>query len=745
MPLVGDPSLAFLLYGPSVSFAVHAAISTAAPAVNQTQVVAEQEANQLSMNTTLPRIMYLAFGGVVLIVMIISHPRFLARLFASIPSQTCPRSRTRPSLGYRLLSKSQENGGRAVGGGDLREGWILKKGSEKNIELVSPCTSGAAKPLELVSPNDERQHMFLPPPPHPFLSPPPHIIPLLSYLPFSSSLLFTPLYCLPGIFKSLLTLSKLYVIVGYLILIVFALVWRSDLSDPVKGSGYGSDFKRSGTVAMVQMPLVIALGVRGNIIGLCIGKGYERLKLYHKVVGRVMFAAASVHVWSYVYSWVSKGTFKASATRQFVIYGILTYTAFLLIIISSLPWFRKAFYGIFKICHFVGMIGTLVGMAWHVDKAVPFCITALVFYLVSIVCSLAKTRLATAELHALPRSETTIVTIPALRTGWRAGQHVRIRVPGLGLRYGFEAHPFTIASAPNGEGMVLMCKGTGDWTKNLLEFAKDLKSGAPGSESGRNKSVTVILEGPWGGLGNTIVPSFSSVVLVAGGSGISHALTIAHDLVTRSPTGCVRARLVDLVWMVKTEQEAKPLMATLLELVGDARKHEMACIESSRRDESYIQPTALRARIFVTRCPVSSPLNLIPNETGFFDFQEDYIIEDKANLRHQPSTANEEKASYLARNPSAASTMTAKIRKNLPYSMITANPARPNLDNLLDNIARETIIHHGRNMTDPSGMYVAVSGPHGLVHGTMMAVRKLSSDKRIGVGEIEFEQECFGF
>jgi hypothetical protein len=51
---------------------------------------------------------------------------------------------------------------------------------------------------------------------------------------------------------------------------------------------------------MVQIPLVIALGVRGNIIGLCVGKGYERLKTFHKIVGRVCFLSSGLHTafWS---------------------------------------------------------------------------------------------------------------------------------------------------------------------------------------------------------------------------------------------------------------------------------------------------------------------------------------------------------------------------------------------------------------------------------------------------------------
>jgi len=101
---------------------------------------------------------------------------------------------------------------------------------------------------------------------------------------------------------------QLVVIALYIAVCVTALLWKSDPLPPTAAKPYGNDFQRSGLVGMVQIPLVIALGVRGNIIGLCVGKGYERLKTFHKIVGRVCFLATGLHVafWSkslYLHNW----------------------------------------------------------------------------------------------------------------------------------------------------------------------------------------------------------------------------------------------------------------------------------------------------------------------------------------------------------------------------------------------------------------------------------------------------------
>ncbi|WVQ85105.1 hypothetical protein IAT38_007270 [Cryptococcus sp. DSM 104549] len=757
MPLVGNPSLAAQLYGPSVTFVNHAAVMTASTAaasstaLNSTQVVAAEKAEQVSMSQSIAGIVYLSLAGLLLFCMIVAHPRFLARLFASICSTkkraTAPY---RPAYAFSMAS-AQEKAGRMVSGGGLRDGWVLKKGEDKPIEIMSPTTPGTARSAYF-SPVEERTHVFPPVAPRPHLLPPPHINPLMSYAPFASTFLYAPFYHFPSVLKSLINMAQIYLVVIYLIAMAFCLIWRSDLRPAQKGSGYGSDFKRSAVVAVANIPIVIALGVRGNLVGLCVGKGYDKLKVLHKVVGRVLFASASVHALGFTYTWAKAGKFATSSKLQFAVMGYLAYAALILIVISSLPWARKAFYGVFKVCHFVGMVGLLVGMAWHVDSAVPYCIASLVIYLISIICSLTKTRLASAELHALQSSETTVITIPALRSGWRAGQHVRIRVPALGLKHGLEGHPFTIASAPDGEGMVLMVKKAGDWTTKLFELAQEGQVGMSRSEAARRgRGATVILEGPYGGLGNTLLPSFSSVVLIAGGSGITHALSLAHDLVTRAPSGVVRARTIDLVWMVGTEEQAKPMMATLLELVNDAKQWESKCMESRGKGGSHAQPTALRVKVFITRCPASSPIHLLPTEECPHPYDNpalassDVEVDEKGHLTRQPSAAHKEKLAYLARNPSAASTMTARIRHNLPLSSILVNPVRPDFHLLMSGITEETIARHAKNQTEPSGVCVTACGPDSLVHNAREAVRRLEGYKVTGCGGVEFEEERFGF
>ena len=110
-----------------------------------------------------------------------------------------------------------------------------------------------------------------------------------------------------------------------------------------------------------------------------------------------------------------------------------------------------------------------------------------------------KTRIATAHLRALPELGITRLEIPTLNAGWRAGQHVRLRVlsTAMGWTGCLEVHPFTIASvSKTEEGMVLLVKNTGGWTRKMYEVAKT--SGYVGDGLGRD--MKVVIEGPYGKL-----------------------------------------------------------------------------------------------------------------------------------------------------------------------------------------------------------------------------------------------------
>lgn len=108
-----------------------------------------------------------------------------------------------------------------------------------------------------------------------------------------------------------------------------------------------------------------------------------------------------------------------------------------------------------------------------------------------------KTRLASAIIRPLPELGSTRIEVAGINAGWRAGQHVRVRIASTAMGWwGWtEVHPFTIASVSGGqEGLVLLCKKTGSWTTKLYEMAK-----AGGyTEAGIGRKINIMIDGPYG-------------------------------------------------------------------------------------------------------------------------------------------------------------------------------------------------------------------------------------------------------
>lgn len=159
-----------------------------------------------------------------------------------------------------------------------------------------------------------------------------------------------------------------------------------------------------------------------------------------------------------VRKWIIAGTLRRASSDQHIVWGYVAVAALGMITLTSLPWIRRMAYGVFLTCHITGLVLLLVGLALHVPEAVPYCVAGASLYGADLLIRATRTRISTASLQAVPGCDSTMVSVAGLREGWRAGQHVVLRVPKLGGLRGIEGHEFTIASAPDAEGLTLIIK-----------------------------------------------------------------------------------------------------------------------------------------------------------------------------------------------------------------------------------------------------------------------------------------------
>ena len=81
--------------------------------------------------------------------------------------------------------------------------------------------------------------------------------------------------------------------------------------------------------------------------------------------------------------------------------------------------------------------------------------------------------------------------------------------------------------------------------------------------------VRVWVEGPYGGCGRMLFPSFSAALIVCGGSGISFGLGMLSDLAKKDRVGESRLKYIELVWVVQDARTTDAILPTLLELVEE--------------------------------------------------------------------------------------------------------------------------------------------------------------------------------
>ncbi|KAI6032654.1 hypothetical protein F5J12DRAFT_712486 [Pisolithus orientalis] len=326
-----------------------------------------------------------------------------------------------------------------------------------------------------------------------------------------------------------------------------------------------TDPLRTGIVAMSQIPLVYMLGTKNNLLGVFLAIGYEKarnlLNYIHRYAGMVLILLSNVHAIGYIYEWVFQGKLSVYLNEPSNKWALVALVAIdTLYLLSTSFWRRKA-YNLFFGSHIICFIIFLPAVYAHQPVVLHYVLAAAAAYGLDHILRLLKTRLFYGRIRPIPDLSMTRIEIPELNAGWRPGQHVRIRVlsSAMGWIGWAEVHPFTIATvAKTPEGLVLMCKNAGGWTRKLYEMAK--LAGYGSEDGGMSRSVLMMVEGPYGGPGHSVFASYSAAVLVVGGSGITFALSALQDLVRVDLEGASRVKVIELVWSIQDPSSLTPLL-----------------------------------------------------------------------------------------------------------------------------------------------------------------------------------------
>ncbi|KAK5654386.1 hypothetical protein OQA88_7295 [Cercophora sp. LCS_1] len=324
---------------------------------------------------------------------------------------------------------------------------------------------------------------------------------------------------------------------------------------------------RSGMIAVAMTPWIVATAMKANLLSLITGIGPERLNVFHRWIAYLCLFMSLCHTVPFYVQpvWEDGGMEvfeKLFPPGSGIIYGsgIACLVPLCWLCIGSLPIIRRRAYELFiKLHEPVGYIYIAV-LFWHTKNFLMSWGYLGASAGVIVLCNIWRLfklnwakpwRLAwmigdEAAINIM--TENTIkITIPT-QMRWKPGQYVYLRMPGISL---FENHPFTISSLcsedfPSEYGeeyrdCVLVLRPYGGFTRKLLETAID---------KGPFHTYRAFLDGPYGGMRRELA-AFDTVILIAGGSGITALMSQLLNLIKRMRDGKAITKKIVVVWALK--------------------------------------------------------------------------------------------------------------------------------------------------------------------------------------------------
>ncbi|EED19952.1 ferric-chelate reductase, putative [Talaromyces stipitatus ATCC 10500] len=393
-------------------------------------------------------------------------------------------------------------------------------------------------------------------------------------------------------------------LVGLITMNVVLCVLHIPFSNDIKT--YGDTLRnRTGTLATANLiPLVILVGRNNPLISL-LGLSFDSWNFFHRWLARIVAAESLAHFLSWLFTSAEErgwATIVAGFhTSRLLITGLVATVGFVALVLFASSPLRHAFYETFLHFHILLALMAFIGLWYHLDglpqksylaaALVAWGIERFIRLAINIYRNLVGGR-TTAKAEALTGDATRITLKLARPWTFRPGQHVYICIPSVGL---WTYHPFSVAWSekehlPTDEKGLVMTQqdvlSVENETISLLVrrrtgFTDTLYKRAAKGVDGR-VYLSAFVEGPYGAIHD--LDSYGTVLLFAGGIGITHHVPFVRHLVQGYADGTVAARRVTLVWTIQSPEHlewVRPWMTSILQM-------------DRRRD-------VLRIMLFITR------------------------------------------------------------------------------------------------------------------------------------------------
>ncbi|RLN70581.1 hypothetical protein BBJ28_00017398 [Nothophytophthora sp. Chile5] len=315
---------------------------------------------------------------------------------------------------------------------------------------------------------------------------------------------------------------------------------------------------------------------------------------FHRWIGFMTVITGVLHMLGYWVYWVRLGTWQVNQLpctncdftldnsgggyyAWFNFFGFISVLALLLMIPTSFPIIRRKAYEWFYITHWVLFVIAVLFAILHWAQIIWWILPSGCVWFVSRAASSwnAMTPVTVQELSVIGEGDYELVKVVLKRAApgtspasasydYKVGNFLYLNVPQISK---LEWHALTIASSPNTSptDVTLLVKPLGDWSKQLIQYAKDCRRD--------NMAPLMYMDGFYGA-SLELYQDYPTVCLVGGGIGVTPVLAILDDLVAKvASNGAAWTQRVTFIFSFR-ELSVFPAVAPVLAKLRELDPHE---------------------------------------------------------------------------------------------------------------------------------------------------------------------------
>jgi ferric-chelate reductase len=543
--------------------------------------------------------------------------------------------------------------------------------------------------------------------------------------------------------------------IGTIILVVGYLSWvilLEFVNNNVEGAQHFTSLAvRAAWLAVAQVPLLILLAGKNNLIGLVSGVSYERLNIIHRWSARILLFLVILHVVFLHLAWNAYGLMQLEySTDSCIPTGYATFAILLWMNLSTIAPIRNFSYEFFVVQHIITFFGFIIAIMFHLPSTAlysrVYVYIPIALYLIDRMVRSARfawnnARPGHATLTALDGGVTKVCVRSKAIKNWSPGSHVLLSIPKFGPG---QSHPATIASTPsshNGD-LVFLLKGHKGFTSRLLKTASNSSTSLLPTKEDSAKSATrsvqethiALIDGPYGNSHNDF-GSFDTVLLISGSTGTTFTLPILLDIAARSQKAKLPVKRIVFIWIVKNTSWTS---WTGSELTSASETLRAAGIELSIRihvtcDDNFTTGEESESKECDCACDKSLGPCCCVNVEEDSDSIREIIDEKGVSVEGQKGV----RINVQSRSNTSSSLKSEKKSRILPCA--TFQSGRPDFYPLLWELLEQAEGETG----------VAVCGPLGLSSDVRRTVVRCSDERAVhkgtGAQGIYLHSECFGW